>query len=99
MTPAMTEGIRMLDPVVASPSAEQAPAARLRTLDGKVIGLYSNTKLNANKVLGMAAEIIQRRFRPARFVLVEDNVELGHDMTDDKYWRQPVDAALIAIGD
>lgn len=99
MTIATRDTIRMLDPVVASPSVAAAAPDRLPTLDGKVIGLYSNTKLNANKVLGMAAEIIQRRFRPARFVLVEDNVELGHDMTDDKYWRQPVDAALIAIGD
>jgi hypothetical protein len=99
MTIAMTDTIRMLDPVVASPSASQAAPDRLSTLDGKVIGLYSNTKLNANKVLEMTAEIIQQRFSPARFVLVEDNVELGHDMTDDKYWREPVDVALVAIGD
>jgi hypothetical protein len=99
MTTATKDTIRMLDPVVASPSVAGVAPERLSTLDGKVIGLYSNTKLNATKVLGMAAEIIEQRFTPARFVLVEDNVEFGHDMTDDKYWRQPVDAALVAIGD
>jgi hypothetical protein len=99
MTIAMRDTIRMLDPTVASPSVAGLAPDRLSTLDGKVIGLYSNTKLNAGKVLEMAAEIIQQRFTPARFVLVEDNVELGHDMTDDNYWREPVDAALVAIGD
>jgi len=99
MTPAMTEGIRMLDPVVASPSAEQAPAGRLATLDGKVIGLYSNTKLNATKVLEMSAEIIRQRFEPAKFVLVEDNIDMGHAMSEEEHWGEPVDVALVAIGD
>jgi hypothetical protein len=89
----------MLDPVVSSPIEEHPAPSRLTTLDGKVIGLYSNTKLNATKVLQMAAEIIQQRFEPARYVLVEDNVGLGHDMTDEKHWREPVDVALVAIGD
>jgi len=99
MTIATRDTIRMLYPIVASPTVAGTAPDRLATLDGKVIGLYSNTKLNANKVLGMAADIIRERFAPARFVLVEDNVEFGHDMTDDKYWREPVDAALVAIGD
>jgi hypothetical protein len=94
-----TDTIRMLDPIVASETAEQAAPGRLATLDGKVIGLYSNTKLNANKVLEMAAEIIQARFAPARFVLVEGHTDLGHDMSDETHWRDPVDVALVAIGD
>jgi hypothetical protein len=94
-----TERILMLDPIVASPRTEQPAAARLTTLDGKVIGLYSNTKLNATKVLQMAADIIRERFEPARFVLVEGNVDLGHAMTDEEHWREPVDVALVAIGD
>jgi hypothetical protein len=94
-----TDTIRMLDPIVASATTEQVAPGRLATLDGKVIGLYSNTKLNANKVLEMAAEIIQARFAPARFVLVEGRTDLGHDMSDEKHWREPVDVALVAIGD
>ncbi len=48
------------------------PRPGLSTLDGKVIGLYSNTKLNATKVLEMAAEIIQQRFRRPGSCCVED---------------------------
>ena len=99
MTTATMGSVRMLDPIVSSPVQEHPAPSRLTTLDGKVIGLYSNTKLNATKVLQMAAEIIQQRFAPARFVLVEDNVELGHHMTDERHWRERVDVALVAIGD
>jgi hypothetical protein len=91
--------IQMLDPIVASVVAEHPAPARVTTLDGKVIGLYTNTKLNATKVLGMAAEIIQQRFTPARFVWVEGRTGLGHDMSDEEHWREPVDLALVAIGD
>jgi hypothetical protein len=91
--------IQMLDPIIASPVVERPAPDRLSTLDGKVIGLYSNTKLNATKVLEMAAEIIQQRFAPARFVLVEGTTGMGHDMNDEEHWREPVDVALVAIGD
>jgi hypothetical protein len=99
MSSATMDRIRMLDPIVASPDIEGVAAGRLSTLDGTVVGLYSNTKLNASKVLGMAAEIIQERFAPARFVLVEDNIDFGHHMNDAEHWHEPVDVALVAIGD
>ena len=89
----------MLDPIAPSVVVEQPAPARLTTLDGKVVGLYTNTKLNATNVLKMAAEIIQQRFTPVRFVWVEGRTGLGHDMSDEEHWRQPVDVALVAIGD
>jgi hypothetical protein len=92
-------GIQMLDPITPSVVVEQPAPARLTTLDGKVVGLYTNTKLNATKVLEMAAEIVQQRFTPSRFVWVEGRTGLGHDMSDEEHWREPVDVALIAIGD
>jgi hypothetical protein len=91
--------VRMLDPTVASPEVEHVVPARLATLDGAVVGLYSNGKLNATKVLEMAAEVMRDRFDPARFVLVEGRVGMGHEMTDEEHWREPVDVALVAIGD
>lgn len=91
--------IPMLDPIAPSVIVEQPAPARLTTLDDKVIGLYTNTKLNATLVLEMAAEIIQRQFTPARFVWVEGRTGLGHDMSDEEHWRDPVDVALVAIGD
>jgi hypothetical protein len=99
MTIVDSRTIPMLDPIVASPVVEQTPPARLTTLDGKAIGLYSNTKLNATAVLELAAEIISERFSPAKFVLVEGRTGMGHDMSDDEHWREPVDVALVAIGD
>lgn len=99
MTDLMTDTIRMLDPIVASLRTERAAPDRLATLDGAVIGLYSNRKLNATRVLELAAQIVERRFRPARFVLVEGDIDLGHDMSDEQHWREPVDVALVAIGD
>jgi hypothetical protein len=91
--------IPMLDPIAPSVVVEQPAPSRLATLDGKVVGLYTNTKLNATRVLELAAEIIQQRFTPARVVWVEGRTGLGHDMSDEEHWRQPVDVALIAIGD
>jgi hypothetical protein len=91
--------IQMLDPIAPSVIVEQPAPARLTTLDGKVVGLYTNTKLNATKVLSMAADIIQERFTPAKFVWVEGRTGLGHDMNDEDHWQEPVDVALVAIGD
>ena len=63
---AVRMGIQMVDPIAESVVIEQPAPARLTTLDGKVVGLYTNTKLNATKVLEMAADIIQQRFTRRR---------------------------------
>ena len=99
MTTMTTTTIRMLDPVVASPVVEQSAPGRLSTLDGKVIGLYSNGKLNATKVLEMAAEIIGQRFEPARFDLHVNTISFGHEMSDEEHLPGAPDVALVAIGD
>jgi hypothetical protein len=91
--------IRMLDPIVASSTVQYAAPARLFTLDGTTIGLFSNNKLNATAVLEMAAEIIQQRFRPARFVRIEDRIDFGELLNDEKHWDEALDAALVAVGD
>ena len=93
------DSIRMLDPIVASSAMQQAAPGRLSTLDGKVIGLFSNHKLNATEVLEMAAEIIQQRFRPARFLRFEDRIDFGRLLNDEQSWDGPLDAALVAVGD
>ena len=99
MTTITTPTIRMLDPIVASPVVEQSAPARLSTLDGKVVGLYSNGKLNATKVLEMAADIIRQRFQPARFDLHVNTISFGHEMNDEEHLRDAPDVALVAIGD
>jgi len=54
--------LKLVDPTVA-PSAERGrQAARLATLDGAVIGLYHNSKLNAARLLDLVAEQLSGRF-------------------------------------
>jgi hypothetical protein len=91
--------ITMLDPIVTSPDVDRRAAARLTTLDGKLIGLFTNGKLNATKVLEMAGEIIQERFAPAGFVLFEDNIGFGRTQNDELEWEMAPDVGLVAIGD
>ena len=54
----MTEKLRVLDPVGELAFVPLQAAPRLDTLDGKVIGLYGNQKLNAEKLLDMAMIMI-----------------------------------------
>lgn len=91
--------VRMLDPVVESPPVEHVAPDRLATLDGKVIGLFSNGKLNATAVLEMSAELIKRRFTPERFVLFEGPIDQSHASDPELHARERLDAALVAIGD
>ena len=91
--------IQMLDPTVESLAPRLAAPPKLDTLDGKVIGLFSNGKLNANLVLEMSAENIKRRFTPEKFVLLEGPIDQSHAMRDELHASQHLDAALVAIGD
>jgi hypothetical protein len=60
--------LRILDPTV-DPVVERARlAARLDSLDGKVIGLYNNSKLNAERLLELVAEGLRARYSIAGFV-------------------------------
>ncbi len=48
--------LRILDPVQEALPSNNALAPRLTSLSGKVVGLYSNGKLNADRLLEMVAE-------------------------------------------
>lgn len=91
--------IRMLDPTVPSQAPALVAPGRLATLDGDVIALFSNGKLNADLVLETSAEIIQRRFSPERFVLLRGPIDQSHADDDGVHAKQRFDAALVAIGD
>ncbi len=66
----MTQGLklRVLDPVGDVALVELKPAPRLDTLDGKVIGLYGNSKLNAEKLLDMVQRLLAERHPIKAFV-------------------------------
>lgn len=91
--------IQMLDPTVESLAPRLAAPGKVDTLDGKVIGLFSNGKLNADLVLEMSAEIIKQRFTPEKFVLLEGPIDQSHAMRDELHATHRLDLALVAIGD
>ncbi len=62
------EKLRVLDPVGQLAMVGLQPAPRLDTLDGKVIGLYGNEKLNAEKLLDMVKEVLLKRHSIKDFV-------------------------------
>ena len=54
--------VQFLDPVQQPVDAAHALSPRLDTLDGKVLGLYANLKLNAELLLEMIAEELAKDF-------------------------------------
>lgn len=56
------ERLRVLDPTVQPIPAEGVVAARPETLDGKVIGLLANGKLNSEEILALTQEVLADRY-------------------------------------
>ncbi len=88
------DAFRILDPVVEPASTSVKLAPRLKTLDGAVVGLYSNEKTNATKILGMVGQILSERFHIKDFVRSEFNMggRVGEEL-------RLCDVAVLAIGD
>ena len=60
--------MKVLDPIGDMAVFDIEPAPRLETLDGKVIGLYNNGKLNAAKLLDMVEAVLAERHDVKEFV-------------------------------
>ena len=58
----------VLDPTTSPEPVEVTTAPRPDTLDGKVMGLLDNGKLNAGRVLDLVGEIIARKYNLAGVV-------------------------------
>ena len=56
------EKLRVLDPTVQPIPAEGVVADRPETLDGKVIGLLANGKLNSEEILALTQEVLADRY-------------------------------------
>ena len=94
----MAEKLRVLDPVGELALVDLAPAARLDTLDGKVIGLYGNRKLNAEKLLDMVQALLEKRHRIKRFV--RGKYSSGRVHTRDEWSDiEHCDAIILTHGD
>ena len=56
------ERLRVLDPTVQPIPAAGVVADRPETLDGKVIGLLANGKLNSEEILALTQEVLADRY-------------------------------------
>lgn len=90
---------RILDPVVEPAAKSVQLSPRLATLDGKVVGLYSNGKLNARNFLNLASQLLEERYHIKEFVPEELGTVFlakGSQVRED---LRRVDVAILAIGD
>jgi hypothetical protein len=54
--------LRLLNPVARKRERKNASAPRLADIDGKVIGLYWNTKFGGDAALARTAELLKQRY-------------------------------------
>ena len=59
----VSERLQVLDPTSEAVVEAGSKATRLDTLDGKVLGLFNNQKLNATQLLEMVGEILGQQFQ------------------------------------
>jgi hypothetical protein len=86
--------MEILDPVVHAEVEAVTPAPRLATLDGKVVGLFTNNKTNATNILDMVGELLGELYDIKSFVRQSFSIG-GNDIHE----AMPCDVALLAIGD
>ena len=92
------EHVQVLEPITEAVVEPSDPAQRLDALDGKVIGLYQNGKLNAAELMDVVEEILRGRYRLAD--VVRGSYNAGRVMRPEE-WRdvERCDAILLTHGD
>ena len=58
----VAERLRVLDPTSEPVIEAGSRAARVDSLDGKVLGIFNNGKLNAPQLLEMVGEVLSERY-------------------------------------
>ena len=60
---ASVEGLSILDPTTKPEPVQTTMASRPETMDGKVVCLLSNGKLNADRIMDLVTEEIAKRYK------------------------------------
>jgi len=93
--------MKILDPTVsAEPATDVTVAKRVSDLDGKVLGLLHNGKVNGDRLLDLVREQLAARYRLRDFVVVSkpSASRVADAAVLDRLARE-CDAVVTAIGD
>jgi hypothetical protein len=93
--------LKILDPTVAADDAtDVAVAERVPGLDGKVLGLLHNGKVNGDRLLDLVREQLTRRYGLRDVIVVRkpSASRVAEDAVLDRLARE-CDAVVTAIGD
>jgi len=93
--------LKMLDPTVSAEEAtDVAVAKRVADLDGKVLGLLHNGKVNGDRLLDLVREQLATRYRLREIVVVrKPSASRVADADDLDRLARTCDAVVTAIGD
>ena len=94
------QGIPVMDPRGATPSTSVPMALRPPNLDGVILGLVDNTKINAGKLLDRLSYLLEEEAPDARIVRFS-KPDATRPAPPDlvKQITEECDAAVLAIGD
>lgn len=88
--------LQIMSPAAARVDFKVTPAARLDSLDGKTIGLYSNMTGGADVAVNRVAEHLGRRFPNLRFESYGGNLREGRPSLSRGVHIDDEEAARIA---
>ena len=96
----IAERLRVLDPTSEAVIEAGSRAARVDTLDGKVLGLFNNQKLNAPQLLEMVGEVLSERYNLKEIVRGTYSSSQHHSWSE---WQEKgasgCDVAILTHGD
>ena len=92
--------ITILDPTVSAEAAEAPLAKRLNDLDGKVLGLLANGKVNGDRLLELVRDALKARY-DIREVVVMTKQSASRTADDSmmEALASRCDVVVTAIGD
>lgn len=100
MSKLKSQGIEVLVPTLEGPASAWTLAPRLKTFDGKVIGLLSNHKPHADQILRLVVDTLRERYQ-IRDIIFESKPYVGNVAPGeilDKLARG-CDAVITGVGD